>query len=335
MSLSVQEIQTDVVHIEWKPKFEDGTFEQSTIVQIESFSYPLRSFHLITEYYKVDFASSGTALKLHVLYNETKIQHHSPNFIHGSINYGEKFLFKQSKTNCRKWESGLMVAQLSFDSRYFETKLSVPLVFKFWIGFEESLNRGERNVLKKIINRFVDQIDCDVQFKLGEEEIGGHITVLSAASPVFAAMFKHDTKESKTRQVVIEDSSMDTFKELLFYTYSGCLRKKLNEKSAQQLFEAGHKYDISDLMDECTDFLILCININNVLFLITWADIHSLNKLKEAAISFAAIHGEEICNQDSWKAFTKNFPELCVITTRRIVEILVVNSEHVDTSDQM
>ena len=58
-------------------------------------------------------------------------------------------------------------------------------------------------------------------------------------SPVFAAMFQHDTKEALTRQVHITDISFGIFKQLL-HSLTRAIYPDLT--AAMQLFEGADKY---------------------------------------------------------------------------------------------
>ena len=156
-------------------------------------------------------------------------------------------------------------------------------------------------------------------FKNGES-VGSHVNILSSRSPVFAAMFTHDMKETITRQVKIEDIQPDIFKQLLYYMYAGQLEKRMGRKSAKLLYVAADKYDIEDLKNECVCHLTTSIHLYNVLDLMTWAHLHSIEDMKETALVFMSIHGKEICKQRDWESLTKNYPDLCVIATRRIME---------------
>ena len=85
----------------------------------------------------------------------------------------------------------------------------------------------------------------DVIFCVGGIDIPAHKVILSAASTVFASMFKQkDTKEAQEGKVIIEDVDVDTFKVLLKYLYSGQIpdEEQLTEKllAASDKVSAGY-----------------------------------------------------------------------------------------------
>ena len=61
----------------------------------------------------------------------------------------------------------------------------------------------------------------DVTLVAGGREFQAHKNILSARSPVFAKMFKHEMSESILNRVTITDIAPDTMEELLSYIYTG------------------------------------------------------------------------------------------------------------------
>lgn len=185
-----------------------------------------------------------------------------------------------------------------------------------WIKFN-SIGIGELNAVRRMAELLVQQTRCDVQFIFENgRSIGGHVAILSASSPVFEAMFTNDMMEAKTGQVVITDIQADIFKELLHYIYAGHTCTPLTEHTAQSLYEAAEKYDIQDLRKKCLDFLLFQIKMNNAINLMIWADVHSIDKIKQAALKFVAENFRTICPTTEWETLVKNHPELCLLATR-------------------
>ena len=193
--------------------------------------------------------------------------------------------------------------------------------FMFCLQFKSlSFNRMNVSIVEQ--TTFLQQTHCDVQFyfqRTRGDKIGAHRCILSAISPVFAAMFQHNMQESKTGEVFIQDIEKDSiFCQLLHFVYSGRISDPLTESTAQQLLAAADRYDIQDLKAECAKFLLVYVNETNaskmfeladafhvknlkeecehillwniqtinVLNLIIWADLHSAEKVKKAALDF-------------------------------------------------
>ncbi|KZR99606.1 Uncharacterized protein APZ42_004459 [Daphnia magna] len=199
-------------------------------------------------------------------------------------------------------------------------QMKIPCVL--WINF--SRTTGEMNAQMQIINLYVNQFNCDVTFQFDTaekyESIGGHVAILSVRSSVFAAMFQSGMQETNTRKVCIKDIKPDIFKQLLHYIYSGRTSSKLSEENAQPLFIAADMYDVDDLKYECVQFLLSCIKLENAINLMAWAHVHSIYSLKEATLTFMESCGKEICKQDDWERLIKNYPDLCLLATRRMLK---------------
>ncbi len=198
------------------------------------------------------------------------------------------------------------------------------LVCELWIKFI-TFSQSEKKALHQFSEMFDQQKYCDVQFcfKDGEgteeQTIGGHLNILAIRSSVFAAMFEHDRKECKTGRVTIQDIHPKVFKQLLQFIYSGRTCELLTENTAQSLCVAADKYDIEDLKEECVDFLLSCIRMDNAIKLMVWAHLYSIKELKDAALAFAVENGQDICMQPDWEELTKTYPDLCVLATRRMM----------------
>ena len=329
MDVFVDEIGKDLAHIEWDtsvkcPGKRENTFRLEN--HHGSFIFDCEITRLPTDhrYHKTAFEVSCRVIqklnsgnKLKKKKSRPKIPENGSKFprkpvaIWVTVNRGKRLSLQRNSEAWELKEKGRM----SFGdepSSWDDIELTFSIIIQF-----PSLSEREKNVLDKLTKMFIYQTDCDVQFKINKEEIGSHALILSAVSPVFAAMFKHDTKESLTRQVVIEDVPMDIFKELLIYIYSSRLETSLNERKAKLLFQAAHKYEISELMDECIDFIIsCCIRVDNVLTLMSWAQLYSISQVNEVALPFIGRHSQKIYEQEEWRKFIKSQPDLTVLVTR-------------------
>ena len=215
----------------------------------------------------------------------------------------------------------------SWKSEKFNGSFAFGLVWKpitcmLWIEFE-TCGTGEKTALKQLTELYVQQNQCDVQFYFeGGEKIGGHVYILSARSSVFAAMFHNNIQVSKTGKVDIKDVQPEIFKQLLHYIYSGRISTPLTEYTARSLFIVADKCDVNDLKNECVVFLLSVIRIDNAIRLMVWAHLYSVDGLEKACLTFIAQNGKAICLLKDWEELTKNYPELCVLAIRGIVEHL-------------
>jgi hypothetical protein len=240
--------------------------------------------------------------------------HRSPCEVWVFANSEKYFLKKSSDSNCWKSEFFHLDIQDSMNSS--------SIFLEIWIKFnpfdvrEMSAHQNLADYL------FVEQTNCDVKFCFDDgRQIGGHKRILSARSPVFAAMFKHDMQEAKTGKVSIKDFDLETFRELLHFIYLGRTSGPLDASKAQPLFLAADKYDILDLREDCSRKLLSSMQLCNAIELMIWAHNNSVDHVKEAALEVVVRNGKEICLQQDWEMLTIIHPELCPLATRRMMEI--------------
>lgn len=210
----------------------------------------------------------------------------------------------QLTPNADKWEK----AVLCFPNP--------PEVIILWVDFGTSRQSFEKNIFKGLMGMFDKQCQCDVQFQFNDGEvIGAHAVVLSAVSPVFAAMFE----ESKERQVkIVVDIEVEVFRQLLIYLYSGNAPNLKNENITQKLFEVAAKYEVETLKGECVGALLERVTIDNAVQLLIWSTLHSIPELLEITIEYVAENFNVLCSRLEWIDLVKNQPGLCPLITKRL-----------------
>lgn len=95
-----------------------------------------------------------------------------------------------------------------------------------------------------------------------DKDYKAHKTVLMARSPVFAAMFLHETSEKQTGIVTIQDCDPESFGKFLEFLYTGKLEKLLAQE-ALHLYETSDKYDVRELKTFCVEYLIASLTVEN------------------------------------------------------------------------
>ncbi len=333
MPIVAEVVDGGLTRIVWNTKIHQNVdYHASEKVRIDRF-HPFTS-HIVTCYLFSEPAKSRkSSYKTHLCLSWPKTlttsgegadlnNLHRPCTIWANFDGNDKFQLKENAEK-HQWRSDMVILTASSSnrkSRLLQAENPKPITCQFWIEFE-TFTRSEKNALKHLTNLFERQLNCDVQFCFdGDTQIGSHTSILAARSRVFAAMFQVDMQESKAGNVRIQDVHRDTFEQLLYYIYSGRMLESLNEDTAQLLFAAADKYDIEDLKEDCVAFLTSCIRIDNVLNLMALAHLHSIEKLKEATLYFATQHGQEVCQLDDWEKWIKNFPDLCLLLTRRTMK---------------
>jgi len=127
--------------------------------------------------------------------------------------------------------------------------------------------------------------NSDVCFRVDDQEIRAHKSILISRSPVFTAMFDHQMKENQTRVVEIVDINPDTFRSVLYFMYTDKVQLKTEEETKKMLI-AADKYMLHLLKHKCEEFLISRVCSSNFMELLALAHVHSALDLKKAALEF-------------------------------------------------
>lgn len=192
-----------------------------------------------------------------------------------------------------------------------------------WMDFGTN-SAGEMKANNGIAGLFFKQTRCDVKFHFSDgTTVGAHILILSAGSPIFAAMFQSKSKESKPLNVTIDDIGIREFRQLLIYLYTGRAPKLGNENVTKQLlnqllYETAEKYKVVSLQHECVQALLLTqVRIESAISLLVWSYSRSISKLFEIAMNFVTDNFRELCYHSEWLDVIKNHPDLCLLVNQR------------------
>ncbi|XP_065205297.1 speckle-type POZ protein B-like isoform X8 [Planococcus citri] len=176
------------------------------------------------------------------------------------------------------------------------------------------------NFSKNFVSLFENQEFTDVVISVNGKDFPAHKVALAARSPVFHAMFKHNTKENQLNRVDIEDINEQVVGEMLKYIYSG---KCANlDMFAGQLLAAADKYDLYRLKMMCANSLLERLTVENAVRVLALADMHGVNELKNEVIKFIVSKPTEVFATEGWKSIRSNFmlaDEVSVALARRCV----------------
>lgn len=86
----------------------------------------------------------------------------------------------------------------------------------------------------------------DFVFLIGKKSIGAHRFILSARSPVFAAMLDIGMTESRSGKVRLVDVHPSTFRHFLQFVYTGMIPPKAINR--EEMFRLADKYGVETLM---------------------------------------------------------------------------------------
>ncbi|XP_049944429.1 speckle-type POZ protein-like [Schistocerca serialis cubense] len=149
----------------------------------------------------------------------------------------------------------------------------------------------------------------------GETRLAAHRTVLAARSPVFQAMFQHDTLEASSGHVTITDVEGPVLRELLAYMYT--LQAPELPGMAPLLLAAADKYGLSALKAVCEQQVVAQLCVENAAASAVLAVRHSCPKLTAAAVAFikANLH---VMGTKGWADMMRNHLEHVIEVSRML-----------------
>lgn len=144
----------------------------------------------------------------------------------------------------------------------------------------------------------------DVRFIINDQNIYAHKIILTNISPVFAAMFSSDMVENKDNVVKVEEMRYEVFREMLEYIYTG-KSLKINEMT-EELSVAADRYEITGLLQMCSEILYNSLTMHNALDLLQLADRLNIQKVKNKALDIIKSNARYMGNKPEFKDIPKD-----------------------------
>lgn len=188
---------------------------------------------------------------------------------------------QMKKQTCVKFMDSLFIADWAQNSCKIHQILMAP----------NDVGVSQKKKRKAVCERpgfeefFLKKDFCDVIFKVEGKEFYCHKIILSKASQYFFNMFTSEMKESKDKEITVDDVKASTFEELLRYVYCGEL--ELKEEFAMDLYELTDKWLLKDLRLSCREFLEQNLSISNFGQIAQRADDLGAEELCDAVADFA------------------------------------------------
>ncbi|XP_047104839.1 ankyrin repeat and SOCS box protein 10-like [Schistocerca piceifrons] len=157
-----------------------------------------------------------------------------------------------------------------------------------------------------------------VTLAAGETRLVVHRAVLVAGSPVFAAMFRHDTAESRGGLVDVADVDGPVLRELLTYLYT--LRAPQLASLAPRLLVAADKYGVASLKAQCEQQLAAGLTVDNAAATAVLAVRHCCPGLRQTAVSYIKGHTHRVMATQGWADAVRTQPEDIVQLSRMLAE---------------
>ncbi len=155
-------------------------------------------------------------------------------------------------------------------------------------GFFGVDHQQQQQLVTDLKRLYESKAFADVILQSGGEQFPAHKALLTARSPVFAAMFEHPTtKESMEGRVVIEDVSAEVLHLLLTFLYTGAVDFK-SENLTVELLAAADKYQVDSLKAICAERIAAGLTVQTMFPTLLIADLYSAPELKSRTMDFIA-----------------------------------------------
>ncbi|XP_047101806.1 protein roadkill-like [Schistocerca piceifrons] len=152
----------------------------------------------------------------------------------------------------------------------------------------------------------------------GETRLAAHRAVLAARSPVFRAMFQHDTLEASCGEVRIADVGGPVMRQLLSYVYT--LQAPHTTDTAPELLAAADRYGLSALKAACEQQVAAQLEVETAAAAAVLAVRHSCPSLTAAAIHFIRSQTHKVMATQGWADAMRSCPEHLIEVSRLLSE---------------
>lgn len=181
-----------------------------------------------------------------------------------------------------------------------------------WANAPKEATCGESQVCDDLKVLLLSGNLSDITIKAGEELIPAHMAILAARSPVFLGMLSSPMRESREREVTVEDLTPDSIRSLLSYIYTGSVEKAVlaEDNAAKGLLQAAHRFQIKGLVRECADALISRLNTENAVAMLECADFFGCEDFKGPCLKFIHANLAAVQSTDGYEKLADTKPGL-------------------------
>ncbi|XP_049942873.1 poly [ADP-ribose] polymerase tankyrase-1-like [Schistocerca serialis cubense] len=141
----------------------------------------------------------------------------------------------------------------------------------------------------------------------GGTRLVAHRAVLADRSPVFGAMFRHDTLEAFNGEVAIADMEGPVLRQLVAYLYT--LQAPQLPSLAPDLLAAADKYGVSALKARCEQHEAAQLSVETAAAAAVLAIRHSCTSLRQAAVNFIKANVAQVMTTRGWADAVRTQPE--------------------------
>ena len=181
--------------------------------------------------------------------------------------------------------------------------------------------KGQSTIVNHVASLLDNETSADIEFHVNGTKLVAHSLIVSAGSPVLAAMFQNDFQEKSKRIATINDTTVEVFQQFLRYLYTGDVLENKKDAIVPDLFALADKYGVDSLKDECAVYMAEQLSVENAVDTLIAAHLHSSTILYEETVSFISRNMLTVCSCADWLSFMKEYPELCFVVNKSIIEV--------------
>ncbi|CAI2342949.1 unnamed protein product [Caenorhabditis sp. 36 PRJEB53466] len=163
-------------------------------------------------------------------------------------------------------------------------------------------------VSKDLENLFRSGKHADFTLIVDGRELKAHRAILSARSPVFAAMMEPHTAESQNSRVVLEDMDYNVIQSLLHYIYTGSCPNMGHH--ALDVLAAADRFALPGLKNLAEVAMRSNLAPDTVCKHLAHADLFHMLEFKKEAIRFICLNATQVINSEGFANLARNSPNL-------------------------
>ncbi|KAK3732611.1 hypothetical protein QZH41_016081, partial [Actinostola sp. cb2023] len=163
----------------------------------------------------------------------------------------------------------------------------------------------------------------DVTLKVDDKEIKAHRIVLAACSPYFRAMLTAGFAETFMSTISLRDCNPESVQHMIDYFYS--CKLTITQDNIEGILSTASLFEIPEVVQECGEFMVEEIQLDNCLGIQSLASQYSLTSLKSKVDNFISWKFMNLCVEE----------EFTLIPSRQLDQIISQDSLHINGEDDV
>jgi len=193
------------------------------------------------------------------------------------------------------------------------------------LAVEVNINEDGNSVAKKSnsfaeeIKSFFDETNTDVVVISGDKEFKCHKAILGARSEVFKNTFAHNTIESATNTIVINETPAQAVEDMLKYIYSGDVPEDPKSLTTD-LLHIADMYQLQPVVEACVKNLVDSLEVSSCIPTLVLVDryLPQDQNMREMVITFMKCKAMEVVEEEDWVKLMNRSPDLAQKVVRAL-----------------